>query len=236
MLCCRKGSIADSFLRMVTGCAMRYSNRSPSSRPTAAASMELGATVTELQGAGGHRGHRRCRRRGRSLLQPRRLFQRGCRRRPFAPRTRPSALPAAPPCRPAIRRTDASRTSAHRAGSRRKSAGRTPAKAAPSSNPRRWCCPRSPSLPASGLRPLVAENQAVARFPHRRRNHVAGRDVAFFGVGGIDIDAALLLGSRGRERGQVILELLLQFRIGEAHAAWPRPGPPCGTRRYPASD
>jgi len=39
--------MADSFLRMVTGWAMRYSKRSPSSRPTAVASMELGATLTE---------------------------------------------------------------------------------------------------------------------------------------------------------------------------------------------
>src|ERR1035437_9755151 len=47
MVCCRKGSMADSFLRMVTGWAMRYSKRSPSSRPTAAASMEPGGTLTE---------------------------------------------------------------------------------------------------------------------------------------------------------------------------------------------
>src|ERR1019366_10491127 len=44
MVCCRKGSMADSFFRMVTGWAMRYSKRSPSSRPTASATMELPAT------------------------------------------------------------------------------------------------------------------------------------------------------------------------------------------------
>ena len=65
---------------------------------------------------------------------------------------------------------------------------------------------------------LVAEYQAVTGFPDRRGNHVAGGDVALPGVGGIDIDAALLLRARGYQRRQVVLELLLQFRIGKAQA------------------
>ena len=37
-------------------------------------------------------------------------------------------------------------------------------------------------------------------------------------VGGIDVDAALVLGARGGQRRQVILELLLELGIGEAQA------------------
>ena len=44
MGCCRNGNMADSFLRMVTGWAMRYSNSSPSSWPVALATIELGCS------------------------------------------------------------------------------------------------------------------------------------------------------------------------------------------------
>jgi hypothetical protein len=66
---------------------------------------------------------------------------------------------------------------------------------------------------------LIAENQPVARLPHRRRDHVAGGHRALPGVAGIDVHATLVLGPRRRQRRQVILELRLQLGVGEADAA-----------------
>ncbi len=64
--------------------------------------------------------------------------------------------------------------------------------------------------------PAGRQNQPVARFPHRRWNHVTRLHLALPRVGGIDIHAALLLRPRRRQRREIILELPLQFRVGEA--------------------
>ena len=66
--------------------------------------------------------------------------------------------------------------------------------------------------------PAGRQNQPVARFPNRRWNHVTGLHLALLGVGGIDIHAALLLRPRRRQRLEILLELPLQFRVGEANA------------------
>ena len=63
---------------------------------------------------------------------------------------------------------------------------------------------------------LLAENQTVTRFPDGRRDRVIGHHLALFRIGGIDIHAAFVFRARRRERCQIILELLLQLRIGEA--------------------
>ena len=60
-----------------------------------------------------------------------------------------------------------------------------------------------------------AEQQAVARFPCGHGNNVAGAHLAGFGIGGIDIDALLVLRAGTGDGSEVIAELELQLRIGE---------------------
>ena len=67
-----------------------------------------------------------------------------------------------------------------------------------------------------GLRRFL-EQQPVARFPGRHRHDVSRLHVARFRIGRIDIDAALVLRARAGQRREIILELQLQLRIGEAN-------------------
>ncbi len=64
--------------------------------------------------------------------------------------------------------------------------------------------------------PGVGEQQPIARFPRRHRHDVVRLDVARFRIGGIDIDAALILRPGAGQSGEIILELQLQLRVGEA--------------------
>src|ERR1035441_4520841 len=63
---------------------------------------------------------------------------------------------------------------------------------------------------------LLIEDQPIAGFPDRHGNHIAGCDLALLRVRGIDVDAAFFLGARLVDGGEIVLQLGLQLRIGEA--------------------
>ena len=208
--------MADSLLRMVTGCAMRYSKRSPSSRPLAVPSSSLGPTLRCA--CGGHHGRGRGPRRRHGglrgaieallrsifrhlfhLVERARVHHRTGRRIVGQFRLRAGDI---------FRRVELADEGDGAAGDQRE-IHIGPVLAGGVIDDR----------PPFEHRRLVAEDQPVAGFPHRRGNHVAGGDVVRRGVAGIDIHAALVLGAGGGEHRQVILELLLDLGIGEAQSA-----------------